>query len=70
VKGGMNVTGEIVINEADGVLTIPMDALRRDEQGWYVYLSDGSTQNVEIGIMTDSRVEIISGLAEGQEVTF
>lgn len=70
LKGGMNVTGEILINEAKNTLTIPTDALRRDDSGWYVYLSDGTMADVEIGIMNDDRVQIVSGLREGQTVVY
>ena len=70
IKGGMNVTAEIVISSAQNALTIPTDALRKDEAGWYVTLEDGGKAAVEIGVMNDSRVQILSGLAEGQTVTY
>ena len=70
IKGGMNVSGEIVISEADNALLIPTDALRRDADGWYVTLADGSEADVEIGVMTDSRVQILSGLTEGETVVY
>ena len=70
IKGGMNVTGEIVIDRAENALTIPTEALRRDDQDWYVTLSDGTSQSVELGVMTDDRVQILSGLSEGQTVVY
>ena len=70
VKGGMNVSGEIVISDAQNVLTIPTDALRKGENGWCVMLTDGSMADVETGIMTDSRVQILSGLSEGETVVY
>lgn len=70
VKGGMNVSGEIVIDRAENALTIPTDALRKGEDGWYVVLGDGSQQSVELGVMTDDRVQILSGLSEGQTVVY
>ncbi len=76
---GMNVTGKIVIEEAENVLTIPSTALQRDNK---VYVqSEGSVSEegsvvpdgfkevaVEIGINDGSSVEIISGLKEGDTV--
>jgi len=70
IKGGMNVSGEIVIGAAHNALTIPTDALRKDENGWYVTLADGSAADVELGVMTDSRVQILSGLYEGETVVY
>ena len=70
IKGGMNVSGEIVISDAKNVLTIPTDALRKGENGWCVMLADGSFADVETGIMTDGRVQILSGLSEGETVIY
>lgn len=76
---GMNVTGKIVIEEADNVLTIPSSALQNDN---VVYLqsadavaSEDSTipegfvpVTVKVGINDGSNVEIIEGLKEGDIV--
>ncbi|MBP1754274.1 MAG: family efflux transporter, subunit [Firmicutes bacterium] len=76
---GMNVTGKIVVEEADHVLTIPSTALQRDnmvyvqsegavsEEGSVV--PDGfKTVQVEIGLNDGSSVEIKSGIKEGDTV--
>ena len=70
VLGGMNVSGEIVVDTAQDALLIPTDALRKDADGYYVLLEDGSAQHVTVGIMTDDRVEITDGLYEGQTVLY
>ncbi len=76
---GMNVTGRIVLEEADHVLTIPSTALQRDNK---VYVqSEGSVSEegslvpdgfkevqVEIGLNDGSSVEVLSGLSEGDTV--
>ncbi len=76
---GMNVTGKIVIEEADNVLTIPSTALQRDNM---VYIqSEGAISEegsgipngfkavpVQIGINDGSSVEIKEGLKEGDIV--
>lgn len=76
---GMNVTGKIVIEEADHVLTIPSTALQRDNM---VYVqSEGAVAEegsgipdgfkavqVQIGINDGSSVEIKDGIKEGDTV--
>ena len=77
---GMNVDGTIILEQADNVLAIPVDALMRGNK---VYVKDDGTATeeekrgvpdgfraveVETGITSDSWVEIISGLSEGDQV--
>ncbi len=74
----MNVTGEIVVEKAAGVLAIPSDALQR---GNLVYVADASVTEAEgevpagyravevtTGISDGSYIEIRSGLSEGDIV--
>lgn len=75
---GMNVDGVITLDQADDVLTIPVDALMRGNQ---VYVKDDTVKEqqgavpagfraveVETGLTNDSYVEIKSGLSEGDTV--
>jgi HlyD family secretion protein len=75
---GMNVTGEIILEKAEGVLAIPSDALMR---GDLVYVADESVTEaqgeipagfravpVETGITDGDYVEVISGLTGEEEV--
>ncbi len=75
---GMNVDGTIVLDQAEDVLTIPVDALMRGNR---VYVKDDTVKEsdgavpagfraveVETGLMNDEYVEIVSGLSEGDEV--
>lgn len=58
-------------NYRENVLNIPINALLRDQSGAYVYvLRDGQRQrvNVTVGGSTELRVEILSGLEEGDVV--
>lgn len=55
----------------ENVLTIPVNALYRDESGRYVYKMDGERRvrcDVVTGTVSDTRVEIIDGLKEGDVV--
>ena len=81
---GMNVTGVIILDEAEDALAIPVDALQRGNK---VYVKDSSGQSgdenaqssnvpegfhevtVTTGLTSDEYVEILSGdLSEGDEV--
>ncbi len=75
---GMNVTGEIIIEKAEGVLAIPSDALMR---GDVVYVKDDTVKEaqgnipagfrqveVETGITDGNYIEIKSGLSGDEEV--
>ncbi|MGN0157984.1 MAG: efflux RND transporter periplasmic adaptor subunit [Brotaphodocola sp.] len=75
---GMNVDGTIILDAAENVLMIPVDALMRGNR---VYVRDDSVKEaqgsvpvgfraveVETGMTSDDYVEIVSGLEEGTEV--
>lgn len=75
---GMTVNGEIQVGKVENALAIPSMALMR---GNVVYLRDDSVTEavgdvpvgyrevtVEVGVMNDDYVEILSGLNEGDEV--
>lgn len=75
---GMNISGEIVIESAENVLTVPADAIQR---GNVVYVQDDTVKEenngvpagfravtVEVGVSDGSYIEIISGLNEGDSV--
>lgn len=75
---GMNVDGTIIIDQAEDVLTIPVDSLMRGNQ---VYVKDDTVTEsadgvpagfravqVETGLTNDTYVEITEGLSEGDQV--
>lgn len=75
---GMNVTGEIILEKAEGVLAVPAEALMC---GDVVYVADESVTEangdipagyraaeVETGLSDGDYIEIKSGLSEGDEV--
>lgn len=70
---GSTVDVSIALGNKQGVLRIPVTALRGVPGNHYVYsVSDASnrqeTIEVEIGIQNDEYVEITDGLVEGQEI--
>jgi HlyD family secretion protein len=67
----VNVGITIVIAEHDKVLTLQRDALRPDDSKLYVYQIAGDRlkhKEVSVSLQNLTRVEIVSGLAEGDSV--
>lgn len=75
---GMNVDGVIILDEAEDTLMIPVDSLMRGNR---VYVKDDTVTEaqggvpagfkaveVETGLTSDSYVQILSGLSEGDVV--
>lgn len=76
---GMNVTAEVIIEEASGVLCVPISAVSRGNTVLVVdHESKGDAANgvpagyrqveVTTGRSTDEYIEILSGVSEGEEV--
>lgn len=60
---GMKGNAEIIINEKDNVLSVPISAIEGD----YVYVKKGSgySQNkIKLGLQSDTRAEVTEGLEE------
>lgn len=76
LKPGMSVDVEIVTAEKNDVVTVPIAAVRTDTSGKSFVMFPGSGDGngkgrrvgVETGISTDTSIEIVSGLSEGQRV--
>lgn len=73
LKLGMSATCNLILEEAENVLTIPVEALQTDDDtNYYVTVvgSDGKTekQNVEIGVKNDAYVEIKSGISSTDKI--
>ena len=70
VMGGMNVSGEIVVETAQDALLIPTDALQKSGSTYCVTMQDGSVRAVSVGIVTRDQAQILSGLSEGERVAY
>ena len=67
----MTARVEIVTDERDNVLTVPISALKTESTGSYVLLQANGKQEkqyVTTGIYGDEYVEILDGLEEGQQI--
>ncbi len=72
-RSGMSATIEIVENSRENVLTLPIDAVKRDSEGEFVELSRGlgkepARRAVTSGLCDERNCEILSGLSEGDKV--
>ena len=70
VKGGMNVSGDIVVDTAEDAMLIPTDALQKDDESYFVTLESGETRRVTVGIMTDDTTQILEGIEAGETVIY
>ena len=71
IQCGQYALIEIMDTHKEKVLTIPVNALYRDEKGHYVYKVIDNERircNVTVGMTTDIEVEITEGLQEGDVV--
>lgn len=68
---GMNGDAEIIIEEKTQALSVPDEAIKEEEGQSYVEILKGKKIQkvpVKTGLSTDDRIEIVSGLEEGQEI--
>ncbi len=71
LRTGMSCQAEIIVEQHANALYVPVQAVTRIGQTPTVYVRRGSTfepQSIEIGLDNNSKVHVISGLEEGQEV--
>lgn len=72
-RSGMTATVNIVENTKDGVLLIPLEAVKHNKEGAYVLLSPSPgerpvEQKIELGISDEKNIEIISGLSKKDRI--
>jgi HlyD family secretion protein len=71
IYANMSATASIIINSKDSILYVPTAAVQNQNgQGVVRVLKNGQVQDVtvETGISSDTDIEIVSGLNEGDEV--
>jgi macrolide-specific efflux system membrane fusion protein len=72
-RSGMSANVNIIEAKRENVLLIPLEAVRQDREGSFVFLSQGERnrplkQSVRLGISDDKNVEVISGLGANDRV--
>lgn len=72
LRPGMSASTEIVIDELEDAIAVPLHAVRRRGDHYYCYVvgAEGKPDIVEvkIGLHNDQHVAVLEGLREGQEV--
>lgn len=71
LKIGMSASADIILEKAENVLVVPIEAIKTQNEQKYVVVSENEkTQNttVETGISNDAYIEIKSGLEEGEKI--
>ncbi len=72
-RSGMSATVDIIEEDKEGILLIPLEAVSQDKEGGFVLLSPGRgkkpvEQRVTLGISDEDNVEVISGLGPEDKV--
>lgn len=71
LKPGMSAQVEIELARLHDVLSVPVSAVFTEQERTYCYrLTDGQARRapIKVGRMNDTRVEVVAGLAEGDEI--
>jgi RND family efflux transporter MFP subunit len=72
LKPGMFARVELVLDKHNGVLIVPLQCVRKDESGSFVFtVSDDLTavkKYVQTGLQSDNKIEIESGLNDNEKV--
>ncbi len=81
LKVGMSVDAEIILEESADVVMVPLAAVQKDDEGYFVYKTDQtenitdevleqSKQYVQVGISNTAYAEITSGLSVGDVIIY
>jgi len=74
LMSGMNVDVEILADRRENVLVVPIDAVYKLKGQYVINVKDSSGNktevNVELGLATKDKVEITSGLNEGDVIIY
>jgi HlyD family secretion protein len=72
IRLGMNGDAQIILEEKDNVLAIPLEATREEDNQVIVDVRTGQgsyeARTIEIGLETDDDVEVLSGLTADDEI--
>lgn len=72
LQPGMYADVRLHANSRDNALAVPIEAVRRDGDKTSVLMLDSNdrvqSRDVQVGVQSSNRVEILSGLSEGEQV--
>jgi len=66
-RSGMSVNVEVIENQRENVLLIPVEAVRKDEKRAYVLIkklneSDSEERDIKVGLSDETNIEVVTGL--------
>jgi HlyD family secretion protein len=67
----INVEVHIVVRQRPGVLVVPRDAVRYDNNQHYVFVFDGDKvhrHDITVGVASFDKYEVVSGLSQGDKI--
>jgi len=67
----INVEVHIVVRQRPGVLVVPRDAVRYDNNQHYVFVFDGDRvhrHDITVGVASFDKYEVVSGLSQGDKI--
>ena len=67
----INVEVHIVVRQRPGVLVVPRDAVRYDNNQHYVFVFDGDKvhrRDITVGVASFDKYEVVSGLSQGDKI--
>jgi len=72
-RSGMNANVDFIEQKRDNILTLPLDAVRTDKDGSYVFISQGqgkppARRAVTTGLTDEKNIEITSGITADDTV--
>lgn len=71
LKPGMNAKIDIVINQLDDILYVPVQSIEVENDVHFCYINDGSSlqrREVKTGAFNDEFIEVVSGIQQGESV--
>ncbi len=70
LKPGMSAKVEILVNQLENVLAVPVQCVYNKAGHTYVFINNGETQykEVELGLASTEYVEVLKGLSAGDKV--
>lgn len=72
LKPGMNAKVEIIVDQLDGILYVPVQSIEVENDHFFTYVPKGSDlerRQVKTGSFNDQFIEITNGLSLGEQVT-
>lgn len=68
IKIGFNCSAEIIVESAEDVIAVPVEAINSRKGKYFVTLEDMSEKEVSVGMYDEDNIEITSGLEVGDVI--